>query len=218
MRAGAEQPQLAVRPPAEGDVVVRHEAAQRLICAPGIPFFAWIHLRKCEMTGCKCPASCTSALVCCRPMAWPESAWSARSSTAQGAAAYAMAQRVGHARVPAASSDLVRSSRPGFLGQLSSDGAALRGTSHTRQQQTKAAEHASSSVTPAAMPAMPPSASICTLPPTGAEAAHAANHWSVKHEVWLPEQTHPRLRGDFWNACGRTRLPARTAAKGISEH
>ena len=31
--AGAEQPQLAVRPPAEGDVVVCHEAAQRFICA-----------------------------------------------------------------------------------------------------------------------------------------------------------------------------------------
>ena len=53
MRAGAEQPQLAVRPPAEGDVIIRHEAAQRLICASGTPFGAHVRLHKCEMTGCR---------------------------------------------------------------------------------------------------------------------------------------------------------------------
>ena len=51
MRASAEQPQLAVRPPAEGDVVIRHEAAQRLICAAGIPLGARTHLHKCEIRG-----------------------------------------------------------------------------------------------------------------------------------------------------------------------
>ena len=105
-----------------------------------------------------------------------------------------MIQRVSHARAPAASSELLRSSRSGFFGQLSSDGAALRGTSHTRQQQTRAAVHASSSVTPVAMPAMPPSASVCPLPPTGAEAAQAAQRleavkqWSVKHEDYPPDK------------------------------
>ena len=131
-------------------------------------------------------------------LAWPELVWSARPNYAQGAATCVMTQEVSHARAPAASSELVRSSRPGFFGQLSSDAAALRGTSHTRQQQTKAAVHASSSVTPAAMPAMLPSASVCALPPTGAEAAHAASRsesqWSVKHEDWPPEQHHLHAR------------------------
>ena len=101
-----------------------------------------------------------------------------------------MTQRMSQARAPAASSELVRFSRPGFLGQPSSDGAALRGGSHMRQPQTMAAVHASSSVTPAAMPAMPPSASVCALLPTGAEAAHAARHfesqWSLKDRNWPP--------------------------------
>lgn len=75
------------------------------------------------------------------------------------------------ARAPAASSELVRSSRLRFFGQLSSDGAALRGASHRRQQQTMAAVHASSSVTPEAMPAMVLHARGCVLTLTGAEAA-----------------------------------------------
>ena len=87
--------------------------------------------------------------------------------------------RVGPVRAPVASSELVRSPMPGFFGQLSSDGPALRGTSHTRRQRTMAAAHASRIVTPAAMPAMPLSASVCVLPLSGAEAARAAHRQAV---------------------------------------